>query len=59
MPSDFQAAAIRYAKLGLGVLPLGERDKRPIFKDWTNLDRATADTVDRWWASSPSANVGI
>jgi len=57
--SEFLTAAVRYAKLGLAVIPLQARDKRPIFKDWTNLDRASVDTVERWWASSPNGNVGI
>lgn len=30
-----------------------------MFNDWTNINRADVPTVERWWASTPNANVGI
>jgi energy-coupling factor transporter ATP-binding protein EcfA2 len=55
----FQEAAIRYARRGFRVLPLRERDKRPLIEDWPN--RATWDEaqVREWWAKWPNANIGI
>lgn len=56
---DFLNAALRYSKLGLAVVPLIPGKKRPLFENWTNLEWANDDTVKRWWASTPTANVGI
>jgi ABC-type dipeptide/oligopeptide/nickel transport system ATPase component len=55
----FQEAAIRYARRGFRVLPLRERDKRPLIENWPN--RATWDEaqVREWWAKWPNANIGI
>jgi hypothetical protein len=50
-------AALRYARLGLAVIPL--HGKRPFFQDWP--DKATSDRtrIERWWTQEPEANVGI
>lgn len=41
------------------MIPLLTRSKKPMFNDWTNINRADVPTVERWWASTPNANVGI
>ncbi len=53
------AEALRLARLGFRVIPLKERDKRPLIEDWPN--RATWDeaTIRGWWAKWPNANIGI
>lgn len=59
MSHEFLEAAKRYASLGLAVVPLMKRSKKPIFTDWTNLPRADGALVERWWSSTPEANIGI
>src|SRR5215472_7763116 len=57
--SDFASAALRYAHLGLAVIPLKPNDKRPMFENWPEVATADAGIVSRWWRQNPEANVGI
>jgi hypothetical protein len=52
-------AALRYAELGLRVIPLQDRSKKPRILGWP--ERATTDqTVIRGWLEqAPAANIGI
>lgn len=59
MGTALMEAALRYAGLGLAVIPLNPRSKKPIFDKWTDIDRADTKTVARWWHANPDANVGI
>lgn len=52
-------AALRYAGLGMAVVPLWPKTKKPMFDKWTNIERADTNTVARWWHATPDANVGI
>ena len=56
---EFLDAAIGYAKLGFRVLPLKERDKRPLIEDWPNNATTDEATIRGWWAKWPKANIGI
>ena len=57
--SQLGQAALAYAEQGFAVFPLRPRGKEPLtkhgFKDATD-DEAQ---IRRWWAQSPSANIGI
>jgi len=57
--NEFKEAALQYAKMGLAVFPLVEKDKHPLtkngFKDATTDPRK----IEEWWSIHPRANVGI
>ncbi len=55
--SEFLAAALAYAGLGLHVIPL--HGKKPYFENWPQV--ATSDPVQilRWWTQNPDDNIGV
>ena len=55
----FLEAAIRYARRGFRVLPLRERDKRPLIEDWPNKATWDEAQIREWWGKWPKANIGI
>jgi|GEM_PF-6706101 len=52
-------AALKYAELGLSVLPIG-RNKKACIK-WERYQKtpATPDEIRQWWKQWPDANIGI
>ena len=52
--------ALRYAKLGLSVIPLKPNIKIPLIP-WTEFQsrRATEAEIRKWWNAVPNANIGI
>jgi hypothetical protein len=57
--NDFLAYALWYAQLGFRVIPLRERDKRPLIDDWPNKATTDEATIRGWWRKWPKANIGI
>jgi hypothetical protein len=57
--SELSEAAARYARLGLAVIPLKQKDKRPMFDNWPEVATNDISIVTRWWTQNPYANVGI
>lgn len=57
--ATFSEAALRYAALGLAVIPLRPKDKMPMFDNWPEIATADKGLVSRWWQQNPMANVGI
>jgi predicted P-loop ATPase len=57
--SEFGRAALGYLGLGLAVIPIVAKDKRPAsahgVNDWTD----NPDQVRLWWSEHPRDNVGI
>lgn len=53
-------AALRYAELGLSVLPL-KKDKTPYLGSWKKLQTTPANAfeINQWWDRWPDANIGI
>jgi hypothetical protein len=41
------------------VIPLRERDKRPLIEDWPNKATWDEAQIREWWAKWPNANIGI
>lgn len=64
-PSDLStplAWALAYAAIGWHVLPLETKGKQPLGRLVPRgmLDASTdQDTIRRWWAAAPSANIGV
>ena len=46
-------AALRYAALGLRVIPILPATKRPPFDEWQNKATANSDTIRLWWNNNP------
>ncbi len=57
--SEMQNAALRYAHLGLSVIPLRSHGKIPIFDEWQNIASKDEAVVSRWFRQNPNSNVGI
>lgn len=58
--SDPLDIALRYASMGISVIPLKARDKRPI-GSWKEFQtrRATPEEIHSWFDGKPNLNVGI
>jgi len=58
--TDLPKAALSYQKLGLSVIPIAPKDKRPLLS-WEEYQTRTAteEEIKTWWAKWPDANVGI
>ena len=66
LPADDRAAlprivieALRYADLGLRVIPLGEHSKTPMIERWKERATTEPDTIKGWFSSWPTANIAI
>lgn len=54
-------AALAYLRRGWSVIPLRQRDKRPILPSWQEYQsrRPTEGEVRAWWDHWPEANAGV
>src|SRR4051794_9269238 len=52
-------AALDYAALGLRVIPLGERRKRPWMKNWPERGTCDPAQIVRWFECFPASNLGL
>jgi Bifunctional DNA primase/polymerase, N-terminal/AAA domain/Primase C terminal 1 (PriCT-1) len=57
--TEIGTAALRYAHLGLSVIPLRPKGKIPIFHEWQNVATRDEKQVERWFQQNPDSNVGI
>jgi len=57
--NPFLAAALAYAAIGLYVLPCQPRSKIARIKGWPEAATTDPETIGRWWATWPDANVAI
>lgn len=57
--NEILTSALRYAELGLSVIPVG-RDKKPLIA-WQRYqkERAAREQIIAWWTQFPDANVAI
>lgn len=55
---DILEYAIKYAKMGLAIHPVNQKDKTPYLKAWQ--ERATTDLsqIRTWWRTYPNAMIG-
>lgn len=59
-PSEsLRASAIRYAELGLRLVPLKTKLKDPAIRRWSTESLATVEQVTRWWDANPGNNIGV
>lgn len=56
--SALTEAALAYARRGLHVFPLKERDKTPAFRGWQSIATINPATIVRWWRARPY-NIGV
>jgi Bifunctional DNA primase/polymerase, N-terminal/AAA domain/Primase C terminal 1 (PriCT-1) len=57
--TEIGTAALRYAHLGLSVIPLRSKGKIPIFQEWQKVATCEENQVTRWFQQNPESNVGI
>jgi hypothetical protein len=60
MEKSFLKEALRYADMGLSVIPIIPGLKKPLVK-WQQYQttRATKEQITEWWTKTPNANIGI
>lgn len=51
--------ALRLAALGLKVLPLRPRDKRPLTEHGVHDSSSSKEQIEKWWQETPTANLGL
>ena len=52
-------AALRYASMGLRVVPIRPATRAPMLTDWPERATTDPDTIRGWWARRPQAGVGL
>lgn len=57
--TDKRDAAIELARAGFSVFPLVPNGKTPAIENWQNLATTDLQQIMGWWASRPTANIGI
>ena len=60
MSNSLLHEALKYHEMGLSIIPIKPKDKRPLVK-WEpyQQERAEADQIRQWWQKWPKANIGI
>ncbi len=60
MKSPMLKEALRYLEMGLSVIPLRHKDKKPLIS-WDDYQKRRPQEweVKEWWATWPDANIGI
>ena len=59
MAEDMKEWALKYADMGLAVLPLRPRDKLPATKNGSKDATTDRHYIEKWWNRWPDANIGI
>lgn len=52
-------AAVKYAELGIAVIPLKPRGKEPYIRGGSTNATANVEQVREWWEKHPNDNIGI
>lgn len=58
-PGRFVAAALDYAALGIPVIPIVPKGKRPLLSGWPTEASTEPEQVKAWWEQWPDANIGV
>ncbi len=53
------SAALEYAGIGLKVLPVWAKTKRPCIRSWQKRATSDSERIRSWWGEFPDASVGI
>ena len=53
------AAALQYARHGLPVVRIWERDKKPVENAWQQHATTSEETIIYLWTGDPRCNVGV
>ena len=57
--NELKEAALNYAKMGLAVFPLVEKDKKPLTSNGFLNATTDPEIIENWWTKHPLANIGI
>ena len=51
--------AVRYAEIGLAIVPLRPGEKFPLFQGWQDLATTDVTRIRDWWKVNPGFNIGF
>lgn len=57
--SHYRQYALQYAKLGMSVIPLKEKEKYPFLTEWQKKASSDPYQIRSWWTESPQCNIGF
>lgn len=56
---DLIEYALKYAQMGIYVIPIKPGEKTPLLKNWQDRASANAEKIREWWGKHPNANIAL